>query len=189
MKTKRNLALAILGVAVGAVVILTQSAWTDRNHEPFKLEGTWIARLQATPPQSWIYSFSPSDPSGREATFQGMNIVGDPTFGGVFPEAQQSMAFAGKAVVTGRDEASYTVANYGIKKVGAATEVVYIGLDSGTIRRISPGKTQVDHYLAIFLAAQDADGDGLPDKGQVPIACVPFVSIDTSLPLMAPCKP
>ena len=92
-------------------------------------------------------------------------------------------------MVTGQDEASYTVANYGIKKVGGVSGIVYIAMDSGTIKRISPGKTEVAHNLAIFLATQDADGDGLPDKGQAPIACFPFTSVDTCLPLMAPCKP
>ena len=38
-------------------------------------------------------------------------------------------------------------------------------------------------------SAEAANGDGLPDKGQTPILCVPGTTIDTRLPLLSPCKP
>jgi hypothetical protein len=190
MKSKRNLALAALAVAAGAILILTQTAWSDRHHQPFKLEGSWLAKgTGAAAGQLWNYSYAPSDPSGREATFQGGNIVGDPTLGGLFPEAEHAPVYVGRAVMTKRNEAAYTVITYGVKRVAAVPEVIWIGVDSGTIKSVSGNKTEVAHSYSVYLGAQDADGDGLPDEGQSPIACVPFQSLDTQLPLLPPCQP
>lgn len=186
MKAKSHIALAALGVALGTVLIVTQVAWSDGEPQPLKLEGSWIAKGQIG---QWMYSFSPSDPSGREAAFQGTIHVIDPTLGGLFPDVQYVTDLIGQAVVTSPGEAAYTVVEYAMKKVGAIPEKVVIIVDSGTVRRIAPGKAEVHHNIALYLPSQDADEDGLPDKGQSPILCLPFTSLDTRLPILPPCTP
>jgi hypothetical protein len=100
MKTKRNLALAALGVAAGVIVSLMQTAWSDRHHQPFKLEGPWIGRTQGTSTLASMYNFAPSDPSGRTVSFHASMIPPtDTTSGGLFPEAEYSGGFVGEAVV------------------------------------------------------------------------------------------
>jgi len=188
MKTKRNLALALLGVAAGAIVILTQTAWSDRNHQPFKFEGAWIGKAPGTP-LTWTYTLAPSDSSGRRAALTGGFVTGDPTLFGLFPDAKTSTPFVGDCVVTGHDSGTYTALHYGMKNGASGPEIVYIVMDAGTITQKAPGRLEVVHTLAIYLPAQDADGDGLPDKGQSPIACVPVPSLDTRLPIVAPCQP
>ena len=190
MKTERNIALAVLGLGAGTALLLTQAAWSDGETQAFKLEGTWIAKLAGTTVPAWTYNISPSDPSGRRASFQAeMLAYGDPTFGGAF-DAEYQTGFMGEAVLTGPNEAVFTIPNYGIKKVGGVPQLVYIVVDSGTIKRTAPGKVEVIHNLAIYLPAQDADGDGLPDQGQAPMVCVPnILSVDTRLPLLPPCTP
>jgi len=42
---------------------------------------------------------------------------------------------------------------------------------------------------AFFLSSADADGDGLPDDGQEPIACIPYTITSKRVGLMPPCVP
>jgi hypothetical protein len=188
MKTKRNLALAILGVAVGTAVILTQTAWSDRHHQPFKLEGSWIAKVPGSP-LSWTYMLAPSDSSGRRAALTGGFVIGDPTLFGLFPEAETTSQFIGDSVVTSHDTGAFTVLHYGLKKGASGPEIVYIVMDGGAIKKKAPGKLEVLHTLAVYLPAQDQDGDGLPDAGETPQYCLPVPSLDTRLPIVAPCQP
>jgi len=187
MKMKRNIAIATLGVALGTVLVLTQVAWSGLRDQPLKLEGSWVATVPGTP-LSWMYTFAPSDPSGREAAFNGTTQVSDPTFGGAFPNAEYVTPFIGEATVNARNQADYSVLWYGMKKGATLPEKVYIVLDSGTIEKTGSGRTQVMHNFAVFLPSQDTDGDGLPDTGG-PGACIPLTSIDTRLPLLPPCQP
>lgn len=167
-------------------IVLTQAAWSEKGDQPFKLEGSWIGK--GAPGQSWTYVFVPSDPNGREAAFTSEWVTVDPTFG-VFLDAEYISSVIGEAAVTGPNEAVYTVVEYGMKKVGVVPQKVYIFVDSGKIKRTGPGRTEVTHNIAFYLPNQDADGDGLPDKGQAPILCVSATTIDTRLPLLPPCKP
>ncbi len=186
MKTKRNLALAILGVAAGVILVITQTAWSDRNHQPLKLEGAWIGKAPGTP-LTWTYTLAPSDSSGRRATLAGGFVTGDPTLFGLFPDAETTTHFAGDCVVTGQDTGSYTVLHYGKKNGASGPEIVYIVMDAGTITQTAPGKLEVMHTVAVYLPTQDQDGDGLPDAGQTPQYCLPIPSLDTRLPIVAPC--
>ena len=186
MKKKRNIALATLGVALGTMLVLTQTAWSHRDHQPFKLEGSWLAKDASG--LSWTYVFAPCDSDGREAAFTSEWVTVDPTFG-LFPDAEYIASVIGEAAVTGPNEAVFTVVEYGMKKVGSVPQKVYILQDSGTIKETAPRQTEVAHNISFYLPTQDADGDGLPDKGQTPLLCVPGTSIDIRLPLLRPCKP
>jgi len=188
MKMKQNIALAALGMALGTVLIFTQAAWSDREDQPFKLQGSWVATVPGTP-LSWMYTFAPSDPSGQEAALHANLHLADATALGAFPEAEYVSGCIGEAAVTRPNQAAFTTLYYGMKKGVALPEKVYIVLDSGTIKKTGPSQTEVSHNFGVYLPGQDADGDGLPDKGQVPIACVSYVSLDTRLPLLPPCTP
>ena len=189
MKTKPRIALAILALAAGTSFVLTQAAWSNRQKQPLKLEGAWVASVPTTP-LGWTYTLAPSDPNGQSAVLQGtIHIPAEPTWGGAFPDAEYLSALVGEAVMTGRNEAAFTVLYYAMKQGAAGPEKVYIGLDSGTIKQTAPGRTEVSHNFGIFLPGQDADGDGLPDEGQSPAVCIPYASLDTRLPLLRPCTP
>jgi hypothetical protein len=189
MKTKRNIALAGLALALGAVVVITVGAGRGHEREPFKLGGSWVERYPGTPLLA-TYTQAPTDPSGRSAVLQGTAIITDPTLFGMFADAQYISAFVGEGVVTGPETAAHTTLWYGMKTGTAGPEVLYIALDSGTEKRIAPGKLEVTHNMAIYLPIQDQDGDGLPDEGQSPVFCLPkLVSIETRLPMLPPCKP
>jgi hypothetical protein len=191
MLSKKHFIIAASGAAVAAFFVITpyvQGERADRRHGPLKLEGAWIMRFSGTPLTA-MFTESP-DPSGRRATISGSTVVGDPTLLGSFPDAQSQSPLVGEAVVTGSDHGVFTVVQYGMKPVaGALPAIVYIIVDSGTFKEIGPGKLEHKHNLAVYLPFQDADGDGLPDEGQDPVACIPLTSLDTRVPLLPPCTP
>jgi len=188
MKTKRNIVIAAVAVAFGTLLVLTQVAWFDPHHEPFQLDGSWLARIPGTP-WSWFYTITPSNPGGRAGVLLGTMPVGDPTRGGAFPTAEYETMLIGTFAMTNPNEAAFTTVSYGMKKGVPFPERVWIEVDSGVIKKTGPGQTEVSHNDSYFLPSQDADGDGLPDKDQMPVACAPFKSVDKRLPLLAPCKP
>ncbi len=172
-------------LASALLLVATQPTGSARSREPFKLEGAWIMKFPGTPITS-VYTLS-ADTSGRRASISGSTIIGDPTFFGSFPAEWQS-PLMGEAVVTGPNEGRYTAVSYGLK-AGAEgfPELVYILVDSGMVRDLGQGRTEHQHNLGVYLPFQDADGDGLPDAGQTPVACVPLTSISTRIPVLPAC--
>jgi len=188
MNAKRNVTVAAVGVCLGALLIVSQTAGSNRGHQPFKLGGAWIMKFQGNPTTCMVTDAP--DASGRRAAVSGTTVIGDPTLGGAFLEAQWQSPVMGEAVVTGWDRGAFTVVQYGLKPGAAGLpEIVYIIVDSGTFKEIGPGKTEHQHNAAVYLPFQDADGDGLPDEGQAPVACVPMTSLETRVSLLPPCTP
>ncbi len=189
MKTKRNIAVAAFGVALGAVVILTQAGWTGLG--TYKLEGAWVAKVPGMPLQ-WTYTLVP-DPSGRRAAMYGSIQVNIPPAivpPNPFPDLEYNSDLVGELVMTGPGTAKFTAVYYGMKKDFPFNKVVYIGVTSGQVRFTGPGKAEVTHALAFYAPETDVDGDGLPDPGQAPALCLPSLSRDTRVPLLPPaCTP
>jgi len=47
-------------------------------------------------------------------------------------------------------------------------ELVYIGVNQGTLNFVSPDKIEGTHTIEYYALSADGDGDGLPDPGAVP---------------------
>ena len=68
-----------------------------------------------------------------------------------------------------------------------ATAAIHVG--TATWIMTGPDTNEGQAMLSSFLPEQDADGDGLPDQGQVPVACTPFPFTSKRLKIMPPCIP
>lgn len=196
MLNKKNILLVTFAAAAATALVLTQTAASGPN-QATKLEGAWIAKVPGTPLQ-WSYVMSPSDPSGKRAAISGslqVRIPVDVLFHGLIPQLDYNSDMTGEIVMTGSDTADFTVVGYGMRKIVPTPEspfteqVVLIWVTSGQVKFTSPGKAEVAHHLAYYLPAADADGDGLPDAGQVPLLCLPATSLDTRMVLLPPCTP
>ncbi len=195
MLNKKNMMAVAVATASAALLIVTQSAWSDPNGQANKLEGAWIAKSTNTPLQG-SYVLTPSDPSGQRATISGLIQVRIPVpvlFPGLFGDSKISGDFVGEAVMTGPDTGNYTIIGYGRKQLDPPTpfqeQVVLIWVDSGRLDFIGHGKMQVTHRVAYYHPDADADGDGLPDPGQTPVVCLPATTLDTRVGLIPPCTP
>ena len=132
MKTKRNIALAALGVALGTILIFTQAAWSDKRPQPYKLEGAWIAKVVGAPLQ-WTYALVP-DSSGRSASISGSIQVHIPpavVAPGLFADLEYNSPIVGEIVMTGPDTTKFTAVWYGMKKGYPFNQIVCIGVNSG----------------------------------------------------------
>ncbi len=193
MKIRRNIALAAFGVALGAVVILTQAGWS--GPKCYKLEGAWIGKVPGSP-ITWSYALSP-DPSGRTASMSGSIQVpvhhlllvkpGDPD---PFPDFEYFSPMVGTARMTGQNTGEATCVWYGMKKGFPFNKVVYIGLNNTQTTFLDSGHTIMTNNLAFYDPSADADGDGLPDPGVAPVVySAPTVSLETRVPILPPYKP
>jgi len=170
-------------VAASAVLLAAPADAGKKASAAFKLEGAWIARVVEVPGGQWTYTVSP-DASGRYATGHGSIDVGlyTPPFSDMVDTISPLLI---DVVITSPDTAKFNSIWYGIKKVtGLATiaEVVYIGVNRGELKRVAPNKSEGTHNIEFYLASSDADHDGLPDPGAVPVAGVTIHTIDTRLP-------
>jgi hypothetical protein len=177
MFTSRPRVVGPLLAAAAAVLFAAATAVAANDGSgAFKLEGAWIAKVQGAPFQ-WSYVLSP-DASGRRASLHGSVDI---AFAGPIP-ADRGTPLIGESVMTGRDTGKFNSMWYGISN-SSTPQIAYIGVSSGEIMFVDQGKMVVTHHFYFYLPSADADGDGIPDPGAVPvIPPVVVVSIDTRLP-------
>lgn len=192
MKIKRNTALAGFGLALGAVLVLTQPGWA--GPKCFKLEGAWIGKVP-TLPVTWSYSVSP-DPAGQTASMSGSVQVPiqpfllTPDHSDPFPGVEYISPMVGNVRMTGQGTLEGTIVWYGMKKGVPFNQVVYIGLNNAQARFLDSGHMIMTNNLAFYAPSTDADEDGLPDPGTAPtVYSPPTVSLETRVPIVPPYTP
>jgi hypothetical protein len=191
MKMKRNLALAALGLALGAVLVVTQAARSDNGPQSCKVEGSWVGKVTGTP-VTWSYALMP-DPSGRTAAMAGsVQVPLGPSVvvPGLFPDLDYYSPMVGQVRMTGPDTMEGTALGYGMKKGFPFNQIVCIWVNNVQSRFVETGKIVATNHLAFYAPSADADGDGIPDPNAVPALCLPpSISLETRVPIMPPCTP
>lgn len=170
---------------------LSVSAIAGQGHGAYKLDGAWVAKVNELPGAQWSYVIS-ADPSGRRASGHGSVDSGfniEVLFGPIFEPNDSLSPILVNIVMTGPDTASYYGIWYGLKNLEApstvTTEVVFIGIVTGELKFVGPGKAHGTHNFALYHPMQDGDGDGFPDEGETAALIFPFpvTTMDTRLPL------
>lgn len=187
MKTIIKHLLVILTLTFG----LSVSAMAGEGHGAYKLDGAWVAKVNGPPGGQWSYVLT-ADPSGRRASGHGSIDLGfniELLFGPIFEPNDSNSPILVNLVMTGPDTASYYAIWYGLKDLGPSdaltAEIVFIGVVSGEIEFVGPGKANGTHNFALYYPWQDDDGDGFPDEGETAPLIFPFPvsTVDTRLPL------
>ncbi len=156
------------------------------------IEGAWINTVPI-PDLGVIIGEWTVAPQDREGLlFTSVVRVGnsDPTVFGTFPDAEYQSDHIGQTVWTGLPAYESTFVGYGTKKakeLGQLDEIVYISVIYAKTEFVDRNTLNGEGTHAFYLASQDADGDGLPDEGQEPVACFPYVSKAKRVQLMPAC--
>ena len=113
----------------------------------------------------------------------------DVTLGGLLPTAVRYSTAQGEAIRTGPRSFDYTLHFWGLDSANARVSLV-VSSGAKVFREGDCGAYDtVGGTLAVYLPGQDADGDGFPDEGETPIACVPIELSARRMSVMPPCQP
>ena len=211
MKTKKNMTLMAVMVLVSLISIMGWTVFADigiksepsNEYEKSILRGsglewspvgTWIC---TTPTQfgnfTFIHSIHAQDSSGKYYGGILKQVNTNPTLFGMFPEWQACTSgdiWASQTVRIGPDSFETTLMYYLVKEgENPVAETVSIGICNCKWSLTGPNSNEGVSTLAVYLAEQDADGDGFPDEGQEPAVCMEFTVTSKRLTMMPPCVP
>lgn len=169
-------------------VTLTNQMTTPPEYMP---DGTWVVMVPTEAGNiTFLHTVSPQGKMGGPFAGVLLQVNSNPTFFGMFPEADRNTNWITKNVWKGRNRVESTMLTYGTKKgEGPLMETVYIGIVHAEWTLTGPNTNEGKAIEAIYLAEQDADGDGFPDPGEQPIACPEFAFTSKRLTMMPPCVP
>ena len=209
MKAKKNMNLIIVTVLVSLILVTGWTVFANNGVESepstdyeksilrgsgleWSPVGTWIIKVP-TPMGNimMIQSMHAQDSTGKYYGGIVKQYNGNPTLFGTFPEwdAGGDVWFS-QTVRTGPDSFETTLMYYATKKgEGPVAETAGIGICNATWRLTGPNTNEGESTLAVYLAEQDADGDGFPDEGQEPTVCMGFTYTCKRLTMMPGCVP
>jgi steroid delta-isomerase-like uncharacterized protein len=171
---------------LGTIQQLTTPEWP--------IAGAWISIIPIPGLGDIIgeWTVSPQDLGGTNFTSMMRPAKPEATVFGSFPDADHQSDHIGQTVKTGLNTYESTMVGYGTKKAelpGMLPEIVYISVIYSKVQLIDENTIAGQGTHAFYLASADADGDGLPDEGQEPIACLPYMITAKRVGVMPPCVP
>ncbi len=155
-------------------------------------EGTWIVTAPSPMgPLTMVHVMYPLDATGARYGGVLWQVNPNPSFFGTFPEFTGGSQFwATESVRTGPNTYETGMIVYNTQPVeGLLDQVASVGIVTGTWTITGPETNEGESTLSSYMAAQDADGDGLPDEGQEPIACTPFPFTSRRVGIQPACIP
>jgi steroid delta-isomerase-like uncharacterized protein len=168
---------------LGMMQQLTAEEWSP--------EGVWITTVP-TPLGNMIIksTWMAQDDAKTRFTgeFEQFNTYG--VLIDVYPDLEKIKYGGGLMVKIGLNKYEATFLQYFTRTAGPSQEeIVGIGIVTGTLELVGPDLAQGQGAGAYYMAAQDADQDGLPDEGQEPVVCVPWGWTAKRLTIMPGCVP
>jgi len=152
----------------------------------YNLEGPWVASHAPGSPLGsgphFLVTYHAMGNSGDQYSFDVDGLVGDPTVW--HPAATSLTAFHGIFQKTGRNRFESSSIGY---VLDAAGQVLLISNVHTAASFTSCDTQDCSATCSLYLPAQDANQDGIPDEGQQPIQCVPVNWIITRITMTPPC--
>ncbi len=157
------------------------SAWDGNLKGGFSRTGVWIGGNSSTG-ILWKETVYACDAAERVLTSRVQWVNFDPPHLG----AEGVTEFVGQYVRTGKNTYDYFAIAHLIGPVGdVRNQVLAIFVMTSRDGHFVDRNTWENTFeLAIYLAAQDEDGDGLPDPGQVPPLRIPYEDTAMRFPLL-----
>ncbi len=171
--------LLVLGLAISGV------SFAGGGGSAYKLEGAWVAKCVEFPLQ-WSWVFAP-DASARRASGHGEFDIGPVTPDLGYGVATRNSHILIKIEMTGPDTVESIGVWYGLREPSAtlpgvvSADIVYIGIDKAVFEFETPDRMLGVHIIEYYTPSQDADGDGFPDPGEVPVSSTEITSVNTRL--------
>ena len=159
--------------------------------EEWSAEGVWISTVP-TPLGNMIIksTWMAQDDAKTRFTGEFEQINTYPVLIDVYPDLEEIKYGGGLMVKIGLNKYELTFLQYFTRTAGPSLEeIVGIGIVTGTFDLVGPDMAQGQGTGAYYMAAQDADQDGLPDEGQEPVVCVPWGWTAKRLTIMPGCVP
>ncbi len=155
-------------------------------------KGNWIVTVPSPMGDlTFLHAIYPLDET--EGRYGGIlwQVNPNPTFFGMFPDFTGGSQFwTTESVRTAPNTYTTGMVVYNTKPVeGLLDQVGSIGIATVTWTITGPDTNEGITLLATYLPDQDADKDGLPDAGQVPVACTPFTFTSKRAKIMPACVP
>jgi hypothetical protein len=177
MLSKKNLSILTVGVTLAVLLAITQTGVSNQGQGRYRLGGAWVGHAAAL--GSWTAIQTPINPQGTEAALR----VNFTSYGADL--ANLAAAFGadswsdlvGQEVMINRDTARWTVVGYAqAKGPNNVLQIRAIMVAFGTLQFIDPDHDVIHTTLTVYPAAADADGDGMPDPGAVPVITIPGIT-------------
>lgn len=168
---------------------------TQMTTPPIPLDGIWVSAVP-TPFGNLLLTTTYVAQDAAKTRYSGSldEVNPMPVLSEIFPDADPNPKWAGgQAVMVGRDKYEATYLGYARKLVdtemGSMMEIVGLFTINAHFEVTGPDSLQGQGAGSYYLAIQDADGDGYPDEGEEPIACVPWQWTGKKVGILPGCVP
>jgi hypothetical protein len=155
-------------------------------------DGVWVVSVP-TPMGNilFLHNMYAQDVAGTRWGGVAWQVNENPTTFGSFPTADNGTGYwATQTIRTGPDTVETTMITYGTKKrENAPDELMTICIANTKWKVTGPDTNEGTATLRVYLASQDANGDGFPDEGEEPVSCMPFAFSSHRLRVMPGCTP
>ena len=176
MFSKQNLSILTVGVTLAGLLAVTPIDASDQGQGHYKFGAAWVGH---TALGSWTALQTPINPDATEAvirvnfTSYGVDLADlAAAFG-----ADSWSDLVGQAVMINRDTERWTLVGYAqAKGPNNELQIRAIAIAFGTLQFIDPDHVVIQTTLTVYPAAADADGDGMPDPGAVPVITIPGIT-------------
>jgi len=156
-----------------------------------RLDGAWIIAAPTPLGGKAVHTvfMTAQDVDGLRYTVVMAHSECSPSVWGNFPEATKKADMVGTAEKIGPITAKGTMMGYGVKAGELEEELIYIQVCSYEATLIDENTIMITATQSFYLPEQDADGDGFPDEGELPVLCTPYTVSSRRVTLVPMCVP
>ncbi len=180
MLNKKNITLTTLAAAAGILLILSQTAGSDRHAS---LGGAWVGQVPALGVQ-WCGIHAPLDAEGERAAIKWQWVTVGPQFTALFAAfGGQASEVVGELEMVNHDTAKYTEVFHIVTPPSfdplKPSIVTAICVMKGSWHFTGPDTAYSDDTFFVYAADADKDHDGLPDPKAEPLPGFPMTFTKT----------